>query len=58
MIIVKKPLSDFTICNCCSDIEDVMDIIIRYDNTNQGNCISLCNRCRKELIEKVSMTTK
>lgn len=40
-------------CDVCDKNEGVYNIIFRYEGTNQGTRISLCNNCIDELIKKL-----
>ena len=41
-------------CNCCNNPENVKSIILRYEGTNSGTQIALCDACIKDLISKIT----
>lgn len=52
MIEIKKA-ERFRCCNVCYSKENVKNITFRYDGTNSGTQITLCESCITELVNKV-----
>lgn len=50
MIVVEKA-EKFRICNVCCKSNDIYTIIFRYEGTNTGTQIALCNKCVANLVE-------
>lgn len=53
MITVEKA-EKFRTCNVCHSKKDVYNMVFRYEGTNQGNQIVLCDNCIKDLIQKLN----
>ena len=52
MITVEKAES-YRCCNKCASNSNVTKITIRYDGTNSGTQIVLCNKCMRDLESKI-----
>lgn len=52
MITVEKA-EKFRTCNVCHGNKNVYNIVFRYEGTNQGNQIVLCDNCIKDLIAEM-----
>ena len=53
MITVEKA-EPWRCCNVCYEHNNVYNIVFRYQCTNQGTQISLCNKCIKDLAQKLN----
>lgn len=51
MIIFKKPESECRCCACCYSRESILEIIFQAEG--YGYAVALCDKCRKELAEKL-----
>lgn len=49
MIKVSRAES-WRMCNICYSAEDVKNITFRYNGTNQGTQIALCDKCTADLV--------
>lgn len=53
MITVEKA-KKFRCCNICCNQKNVYNVVMRYEGTNQGAQITLCDECIKDLIQKLN----
>ena len=53
MITVEKA-ERFRRCNVCCNKENVYSIIMRYEGTNQGTQVTLCDKCIRALIQEIN----
>lgn len=56
MIIFQKPDGESRSCNCCYSKEKVLDVLFQADG--HGTVVALCDKCRKELAEKLTKLTE
>ena len=52
MITVEKA-ENYRCCNKCNSNSDVRKIMIRYEGTNSGTQIVLCDKCMRDLVNKI-----
>ena len=52
MITVEKA-ENYRYCNKCNSNSNVQKITIRYEGTNSGTQIVLCDKCMHDLVNKI-----
>lgn len=49
-----EPAQTFKVCNVCYTKAPIYNIVFRYEGTNSGTQVTLCEACLEELSKKIS----
>jgi len=49
-----EPAQTFKVCNACYTKAPIYNLVFRYEGTNSGTQVTLCDKCLEELSQKIN----